>query len=112
MPKPATHIILKFDSHDTDVLYRASDGLTLACRQNITVIVGNDPNPAKKEHRSFIDAAHALVYLKRLGDLDVNEISDQDSRVPREQLAAYAEFDERHAESKIVQPGSNLALKN
>lgn len=115
MPNPATHIILKFESNDTDLLYRVGGpqaGLSLACRQGITVVSGTDPNPAKKEHRSFLDASFAYLYLKRLGDLDVNEIADQDSLIPREQLAKYAEFEEKSGETRIVHPSSKLALKN
>lgn len=116
MPKLATHVILKFQSNDTDLLYRASSGpqagLSLACRQGITVISGSDPNPAKKQHRSFIDELHAYAFLKRIADLDVNEIDDLDCRMPREQLDKYAEFDERSGETRIVHPGSKLELKN
>lgn len=112
-----SHVILIFEANDTDILLREANGqpgggMSLACRQGLVVISGVDPNPAKKRHRNFIDKPSAAAYLKRLGDLDFNEIADEDDRTPREQLAKYATFDERFGDSKIVHPPSQLGFKN
>lgn len=112
MSNRCTHILIEFPSQDTTLLYRAADGMALACRSGTTVISGADPNPAKKSHRNFLTPAFATGYLRRLADLDENGIADEADRTPRQQMTAYAIFDERHGESKIVHAGSALGLRN
>lgn len=70
MPKPATHILFEYPEAKAHSLYRATDGMHLAYQQENTVIFGHDPNPAKKEHRTFLDATFALMYLRRMADCD------------------------------------------
>ena len=111
MSKPATHLIVQYKSKDTDLLYRAADGMALACRQGVTVISGEDPNPAKKEHRNFLDVTFAVMYLKRLAELDANHITPADYlRLigPGEQLQYAATCEERDGESKILKPNGQL----
>jgi hypothetical protein len=105
MPKPATHIIMLYPSQNSDLLYRASDGMNLACRMGATVISGVDPNPAKKEHRNFLDENYALMYLRRLADLDQNHIDPKDERtrlMPGESLQFASSIDEVYGESALV----------
>ena len=105
MPKPFTHIIMLYPSQKSDLLYRASDGMNLACRMGATVISGVDPNPAKKEHRNFLDENFALMYLRRLADLDANGLDAGDRTCP-ESLECRASIDEQYGESALVSAGS------
>jgi len=111
MPKPATHLIVQYRSKNTDVLYRSADGMALACRQGLTVISGDDPNPAKKEHRNFLDETFAVMYLRHLADLDVNQIAatEEYARALRGERPEYAATcEERDGESKLVRPNGQL----
>lgn len=95
MPKPFTHIIVKYPSKDTDLLYRAVDGLAMACRIGTRVLVGEDPNPAKLETRNFLDVTFAEMKLRDLAAADVPA------------LHAWS-IDYRDGESKIVKPNGQL----
>lgn len=60
MPK-ATHIVLTYPSQDTEILFRASDGMMIAERQKCTVIYGENPNgpatdPKRKQSRVFMES--------------------------------------------------------
>lgn len=101
MNNRATHILIEYESQDTTLLYRASDGLALACRQKITVISGDDPNPAKRKHQNFLDAAFAKANLRKLADQD---IADQS---PAGACRLGASFDERNGEPRIVPANEN-----
>lgn len=57
----ATHILLSYPSNNTDVLFRASDGIGIAQRKGVMVIIGEDPN--KGTSRIFIDEKLALNFL-------------------------------------------------
>jgi hypothetical protein len=98
MPKPFTHIVVKYPSRDTDLLYRASDGMALACRTALTVISGVDPNPAKKDHRNFIDQTFAEMYLRTLAERDAAATLGADHGFS---------IEERWGESKLVNAHSN-----
>jgi hypothetical protein len=105
MSKPATHIIVKYPSKGMDLLYRASDGMAIACRNQITVIAGVDPNPTKMAHRNFLDEKFASAYLHHLADIDQNfGAPDEDRIAPRETLQYAASVEERFGESRIVTP--------
>ncbi len=115
MNNRATHIVLKFPSKKMDLLYRASDGMSIACRSEITVIVGTDANPERMKTHKFMDEAFARAYLNRLADLDLNELPiDGSCTKPREQITHWAVVDERDNEKRIVSPGASqvLAFKN
>jgi hypothetical protein len=91
--------------------------MNLACRSALTVISGVDPNPAKKEHRNFLDEKYAASYLHRLADLDLNFGSlDEKCTSPRETLQYAASVEERFGESVLITPppDSNkvLSFKN
>jgi hypothetical protein len=116
MAKPATHLIIRYPSKSMDLLYRASDGMAMACRNALTVLAGSDPNPAKMTSRNFLDETFAFGYLKTLADLDANHISPEHERValnPGELLAHAAVCEERNGESKLVKPsGQVISLAN
>ena len=103
--KHETHIIVEFPSNDTDLLYRASDGMALACRQGLTVISGADPNPAKKDHRNFIDKTFATMYLRKLADADAEGLRDGGNFV-----RDCASFDVRNGEPRIVPANESKVL--
>jgi hypothetical protein len=113
MSKPATHILIEFESKDMTLLYRASDGMSLGCRTGINVVFGETRDPQKLVSRGFLDTTYARAYLRRCADLDVNHIPPEDERQsfgPGETLGLEyaASFDEREGESRIVQPSNGL----
>lgn len=59
MPDP-THIVLTYPSQDTEIMFRASDGVMIAERQKCTLIFGENPaaaanDPKRKQSRVFIE---------------------------------------------------------
>jgi hypothetical protein len=113
MSKPATHILIEFESKDMTLLYRASDGMSLGCRTGINVVFGESRDPARLLARGFLDAIHARAYLRHCADLDVNHIAPSDERQsfgPGEtlQLEFAASFDNREGETRIVSPSNSL----
>lgn len=113
MSKPATHILIEFESKDMTLLYRASDGMALGCRTGINVVYGESRDPQKLLSRSFLDPLYAKAYLRRCADLDINHIHPDDERHlvaagETIQLEYAASFDDRQGETRIVQPSSNL----
>jgi hypothetical protein len=57
-----THIILEYKSQDSEILYRASDGIAIAQRKKTVVLSGDDPN--KKQSRVFLDSEYAGRYIR------------------------------------------------
>lgn len=60
-----THILLTYPSQDTEILFRASDGMMIAERQKVTVIYGEDRNappsdPRRQKSRIFIEGGEIL----------------------------------------------------
>jgi hypothetical protein len=84
----ATHIVVKYPSKDTDLLYRASDGMAMACRIGTRVLAGENPDPAKVDTRNFLDKAFAEMYLRTLCERDATP--------------GPFSIDERWGESKLV----------
>lgn len=59
MSKP-THILLTYPSQDSEILFRASDGMMIGERQKVTVIYGEDRNaphsdPRRSRSRVFLE---------------------------------------------------------
>lgn len=113
MAKPYTHILFDYPTEKAHSLYRATDGMHLAYQQGCNVIFGNDPNPAKKEHRTFLDEKFALRYLRNMADVDENDLALTETdnwgglEVPNK-LQRCASIEERGGH--IVQPGADLKL--
>lgn len=60
VPEP-THIVLTYPSQDTEILFRASDGMMIAERQKCTLVFGEDPSapitsPKRKQSRVFLES--------------------------------------------------------
>ncbi len=96
MSKPATHILIEYPSRKTTLLYRAIDGLALACRIETRVLTGEDPNPAKMETRNYLDETFAMMALRRLVDADA------------EKLGITPSIDLRSGESQILRANGQL----
>lgn len=113
MSKPATHILIKFESKDMDLLYRASDGMSLGCRTGLNVVYGESRDPKELLSRGFLDSTYALGYLRHCADLDANHIDPANERsllAPGERLALDygASFEERDGESRVVKPNGQM----
>jgi hypothetical protein len=108
MPKPATHILIKYPDRNMDLLYRAKDGMSLGCRNGISVMFGESPNPAHLEHRTFLDETFARGFLRHCADLDANGIKLAEFR-PGEPLPYAASIEERDGESRIVAPSGQIS---
>jgi hypothetical protein len=97
MPKPFTHIVVKYPSTDTDLLYRAADGMAMGCRIGTRVLSGPDPNPAKMDVRNFLDKTFAEMYMRTLCERDQQALLG----------AGYGfSIDERYGESALVSAGA------
>jgi hypothetical protein len=60
MPEP-THIVFTYPSQDTEIMFRASDGMMIAERQKCTLVFGEDPSAPfssrlRKQSRVFIES--------------------------------------------------------
>lgn len=66
-----THCIRNFPAKDRSELIRLSDGMVIACRQNTTVIFGEDPN-IQQRTRVFMDSTYAKAFMRKLADIDLN----------------------------------------
>ena len=56
-----THIVFTYPSQDTEIMFRASDGMMIAERQKCTLVFGEDPsantsNPKRKQSRVFMES--------------------------------------------------------
>lgn len=58
----ATHILIVYESQDSEVLFRADDGIGIGQRKRTVVVYGEEPN--KKQSRVFIDNEHAGRFLR------------------------------------------------
>lgn len=58
----ATHIVVKYSSQNSEILFRAFDGIAIAQQKNAVLVYGEDPN--KKQSRVFIDPEHARRFLR------------------------------------------------
>jgi hypothetical protein len=57
-----THIIKDFAEQNSEILFRASDGVAIGQRKRTVVVFGEDPN--RKTSRVFIDDEHASEFLR------------------------------------------------
>lgn len=60
MTEKATHIVLTYPSQDSEILFRACDGVMIAERQKTTLIFGENPaasagDATKKQSRIFLE---------------------------------------------------------
>ncbi len=67
-----THIVKKYESQNSEILFRATDAIAIGQRKNEVVVYGEDPN--RKTSRVFIDSKHASRFLREV-------IPDQDLRL-------------------------------
>lgn len=58
----STHCLHYFPTSDIDMLFRASDGIMIAQRKRLTVVLGESPNT--KTSRVFRDAMAAKKYIR------------------------------------------------
>ncbi len=70
MPKPFTHRLIHKKEGDisTSELFRASDGMRIAVRQNQNVFFGENPNTP--EIRYFMEQRYAVAFLRVVADMD------------------------------------------
>jgi hypothetical protein len=71
-PKKApvpTHILKIFKSQNSEMLFRADDGICIGQRKNETVIFGEEPN--KRSSHVFIDGAKAGAWLEAYAQTDL-----------------------------------------
>lgn len=56
-----THIVFTYPSQDTEIMFRACDGMMIAERQKCTLVFGEDPSapissPKRKQSRVFMES--------------------------------------------------------
>lgn len=73
MESKPTHIVQSQASQNSEILYRADDGMRIAHRKDRTVIFGEDPH--KSSGRYFVDAHTAHVFVETLAANDLKERS-------------------------------------
>lgn len=57
-----THIIDVYPSQESEMLFRASDGICIGMRKKETVVFGDEPN--KRNSHVFIDGMHAKKWME------------------------------------------------
>lgn len=65
MPEP-THIVFTYPSQDTEIMFRACDGMMIAERQSCTLVFGEDvnggpQNPKRRQSRLFMESDPAVL---------------------------------------------------
>jgi hypothetical protein len=83
---PHTHIIIH-QGTESEILYRASDGMVIAGRSGTVVQFGE--NPMATEQRQFLDKSSAAAYLRKIADKDAD---------------SPAVIEDRDAERRIISP--------
>ena len=68
-PTQPTHILKMFKSQNSEMLFRADDGICIGQRKNETVIFGEEPN--KRSSHVFIDGAKAGAWLEAYAQIDL-----------------------------------------
>ena len=71
MAQEATHILKIFKSQDSEMLFRADDGICIGQRKNETVIFGEEPN--KRSSHVFINGAKAVAWLEAYAAEDLKK---------------------------------------
>ena len=66
-----THILLIFKSQNSEMLFRADDGICIGQRKNETVIYGDEPN--KRSSHVFIDGVKAGAWLEAYASEDLKK---------------------------------------
>ena len=104
-----THILKIFKSQNSEMLFRADDGICIGQRKNETVIFGEEPN--KRSSHVFIDGAKAGAWLEAYANTDLLATYAQKLGVnPQEAAEGWkmeAVIDRQDAESIIqLAPGS------
>ena len=59
-----THIIVNYPDNETNVLFRASDGMGFAHQKSVVIVIGEDKN--RNVSRVFIDLASAERYIREV----------------------------------------------
>ena len=73
MAQEPTHILKIFKSQNSEMLFRADDGICIGQRKNETVIFGEEPN--KRSSHVFIDGAKAGAWLEAYAAEDLKKRS-------------------------------------
>ncbi len=119
MPKPFTHTLIHKKEGDisTSELFRASDGMRIAVRQNQNVFFGENPNTP--EIRYFMEQRYAVGFMREIADADASGIYPlkdlRACKAPNEQWSHYASIDDpKPFDSLIIDPyaGTDLARAN
>lgn len=71
MAQEPTHILKMFKSQNSEMLFRADDGICIGQRKNETVIFGEEPN--KRSSHVFIDGAKAVAWLEAYAAEDLKK---------------------------------------
>jgi hypothetical protein len=107
-----THIVLTYPSQETELLYRASDGMMIAEAAKCVVIFGESPN--KKTSRVFLDHESAYAFLRFVAGLDASGFHPlpdyRETWAPDGPLEFAATIEERNQEGMIVLPPDSLEL--
>jgi hypothetical protein len=88
-----THIITSRPSQKLDELWRVSDGIRIARRQDCVIVIGESPN--KADSRLFIDEDSARRYLRE--DICCKDLADRS-------IVEAVLIEERDLEGVIVSP--------
>lgn len=93
---PTTHILLKYGSQKTEILFRAADGVCIGQAKDTVVVFGDEPN--RKNSRVFLDHSFAKRWLT--------------GKLARDDMAAKGDpiVEERDAESLIALPADVAGL--
>ena len=71
MAQEPTHILKIFKSQNSEMLFRADDGICIGQRKNETVIFGDEPN--KRSSHVFINGAKAVAWLEEYAAEDLKK---------------------------------------
>lgn len=109
-----THIIMQFESQNREDLYRADDGMLIACRQAEIVRFGTEPKEAA--NRLFLNAEFASKWLRRLAGFEIVSRKGNLTLASVIETAEPAEvkIEDRNAEHLISMPSGSpvTILKN
>lgn len=94
-----THIVLNYKSQDTEILFRADDGICIGQRKGMTVVYGEAPNT--KNSRVFLDALFATKFLREKVTKD-----DLEAR----KVEGSAVLEDRDGEGTILMPEGVMQL--
>jgi hypothetical protein len=117
-PKPEpTHVWLYFSSQNTEMLFRASDGICIGQRKDETVVFGDKPN--KRESHIFMDKEHAIKWLRevwaardmRLSNATQAMTEDEYKILAMKPLSDFVPvIEERDGEGMVVLPPDSIGI--